>query len=68
MQAEIGAPIARSARLRRGDVVIAGDEGGLMIDDLMLIHASRATGKVTVEPAAVVEGRHGDGTRRRVGP
>jgi hypothetical protein len=67
MQAETGVPVARGAPLRRGDLVIAGDEGGLMIDDLMLIHASRAAGKVTVEPAAVVEGRHGGGTRRRVG-
>jgi hypothetical protein len=67
MQAEIGAPVAKGAPLRRGDLVIAGDEGGVMIDDLMLIHASRGAGKVTVEPAAMVEGRHGGGTRRRVG-
>jgi hypothetical protein len=66
LQAAIGEPISRGP-LRRGDVVIAGEEGGVMIDDLMLIHASRSAGKVTVEPAAVVEGRHGGGARRRIG-
>ena len=66
MQREIGVPV--SGPLTRGDIVIAGDEGGVMIDDLMLIHASRSTGKVTVEPVAVVEARHqGDSVRRRAG-
>lgn len=68
MQRDLGAPV--SGKLRRGDIVIAGDgdamEGGVMIDDLMLIHASKAAGKVTVEPAAVLEARHGGGVRRRV--
>lgn len=65
MQRDIG--VAVTGPLTRGDIVIAGDEGGVMIDDLMLIHACRSTGKVTVEPAAVVEGRHpGDSVRRRV--
>jgi hypothetical protein len=63
MQRELGAPI--TGKLRRGDIVIAGDEGGVMIDDLMLIHASRAAGKVTVEPAAKVEARGGESVRRR---
>jgi hypothetical protein len=67
LQAKLGEPVAPGAPLRRGDVVIAGDEGGVMIDDLMLIHACRAAGKVNVEPAAVVEGRHGGGVRRRIG-
>ncbi|HEY0116657.1 MAG TPA: NlpC/P60 family protein, partial [Allosphingosinicella sp.] len=66
MQAGLGEPVASGARLRRGDVVIAGDEGGVMIDDLMLIHASRSAGKVTVEPVAVVEARHEDSARRRI--
>jgi len=66
MQTEIGAPVAKGASLRRGDIVIAGEEGGVMIDDLMLIHASRAAGKVRVEPAAMVESRHGGAARRRV--
>ena len=63
LQREIGEPV--EGKLRRGDIVIAGDEGGMMIDDLMLIHASKATGKVSVEPAAVVEERGGDSVRRR---
>jgi cell wall-associated NlpC family hydrolase len=67
LQAQLGDPVAPGAPLRRGDVVIAGEEGGVMIDDLMLIHACRAAGKVNVEPAAVVEGRNGGGARRRIG-
>jgi hypothetical protein len=66
MQAQVGTPVPAGAPLRRGDIVIAGEEGGVMIDDLMLIHASAAAGKVTVEPASVVAARHGGGLRRRV--
>lgn len=66
-QREIGDPV--DGKLRRGDIVIAGEgdsmEGGVMIDDLMLIHASREAGKVKVEPAARVEERGGDTARRR---
>lgn len=66
MQQEIGSAIPNPS-LKRGDVVIAGDEGGVMIDDLMLIHASRANGKVTVEPVGCVTARHaGASVRRRV--
>jgi hypothetical protein len=67
MQQKLGEPVAAGAPLRRGDIVIAGEEGGIMIDDLMLIHACRQSGKVTVEPVAVVEARNGGGMRRRVG-
>lgn len=67
LQREMGVPV--TGPLKRGDIVIAGDEGGVMIDDLMLIHACRSSGRVTVEPAAVVEGRHeGDSVRRRIEP
>lgn len=63
-QRELGSAVIGS-RLRRGDVVIAGEEGGVMIDDLMLIHASRTAGKVTVEPVSCVEARHSESVRRR---
>jgi len=36
---------------RRGDLVLDDGLAGLMVDDLMMIHASASTGKVTVEPA-----------------
>ena len=55
----IGEPAAAPAR--RGDLVIAGEVAGLMIDDLMMIHASRAPGKVTVEPVSLL-----DATLRRL--
>lgn len=69
LQREIGTPV--TGPLKRGDMVIAGEgeamEGGIMIDDLMLIHASRTAGKVTVEPASVVKARHETSVRRRFG-
>jgi NlpC/P60 family len=66
LQTGIGAEVAKGAPLKRGDIVIAGEEGGVMIDDLMLIHASRSAGKVAVEPVAVLETRHPGSVRRRV--
>jgi hypothetical protein len=65
-QADLGAPLPQGAPLRPGDLVIAGDEIGLMIDDLMLIHASRPAGRVTVEPAGVIKARHGEIAVRRI--
>ena len=58
--AGFGEPLAGDAPARRGDLILFGDGAGLMVDDLMMIHASRAAGKVIVEPAAL----H-DATRRR---
>jgi cell wall-associated NlpC family hydrolase len=52
--ATLGQAVAEGAPLRRGDLVIAGETAGLMIDDLMLIHADQAAGKVTVAPYAAV--------------
>ena len=54
-QRELGEPLREAAPLRRGDLVLFDGEAGLMIDDLMLIRASPAAGKVTVEPVAVIE-------------
>lgn len=65
MQDRIGEPVPPGAPLHRGDVVITADAGGVMIDDLMLIHASRDAGKVTVEPLSVLEAQHGPAARRR---
>jgi hypothetical protein len=67
LQQELGTEVPAGAPLKRGDIVIAGEEGGVMMDDLMLIHACRSSLKVTVEPAAVVEGRNAFSVRRRMG-
>lgn len=67
LQQALGSDVPAGAPLKRGDIVIAGDEGGIMMDDLMLIHACRASGKVTVEPAARVAERNGFSVRRRMG-
>lgn len=52
-QRRLGNEVPDLAPSRRGDLVF-GEEGGggLMIDDLLMIHASRAAGKVTVSPAS----------------
>lgn len=63
-QALLGEPVAADASLRPGDIVIAGEQAGLMIDDLMLIHASKTAGKVTTAPYAAFDGP--DTARRRL--
>jgi NlpC/P60 family protein len=60
-QRRLGAAVPDGARSRRGDLVLTGSGAGLMIDDLLVIHASQAAGKVTVEPAASL----GPAVRRR---
>lgn len=52
-QRRLGNAVPDLAPSRRGDLVF-GEEGGggLMIDDLLMIHAGRAAGKVTVAPAS----------------
>lgn len=52
-QRRLGHEVPELSASRRGDLVF-GEEGGggLMIDDLLMIHASRAAGRVTVAPAS----------------
>ena len=54
-QRELGEPLAQSAPLRRGDLILFDGESGLMIDDLLMIHACPKAGKVTVDPVSVLE-------------
>jgi NlpC/P60 family/Bacterial dipeptidyl-peptidase Sh3 domain len=63
-QRRLGQRLPDEAPLRRGDLVLFDGDVGLMIDDLLMIHASPAAGKVTVEPAAIFEGA--DTERRRL--
>jgi hypothetical protein len=51
--AGLGAPVPEEAPARRGDLVLFEGGAGLMIDDLLMIHAGRASGKVAVEPASL---------------
>jgi hypothetical protein len=53
--ASYGAPVPDEAPARRGDLVLFEGGAGLMVDDLLMIHASAATGKVCVEPASLFE-------------
>ena len=48
----LGSALAGEAPSRRGDLVLFEGGAGLMVDDLMMIHAAAAAGRVVVEPAA----------------
>ncbi|WP_162806266.1 NlpC/P60 family protein [Sphingosinicella terrae] len=54
-QRGLGEPIADGVPLRRGDLILFDGDSGLMIDDLLMIHACPAAGKVTVDPVAVLD-------------
>jgi hypothetical protein len=60
--AALGAAVPQGARAERGDVLLVEGGAGLMIDDLMVIHAGAAAGKVTVEAASL----HPGGRLRRL--
>lgn len=64
-QAALGTAVPAGEKLRRGDLIVAGDMAALMVDDLMLIHASRAENKVAPAPYALFDGP--ETIRRRLG-
>ena len=63
-QRSLGDPVPEAAPSRRGDLVLFDGEAGLMIDDLLMIHACPSAGKVTVAPIATLDS--GDLERRRL--
>ncbi len=63
--AELGEPVTDGGGLKRGDLIVFDDHAGLMIDDLMLVHACRDNGRVLAEPLAIVEERLGKPQARR---
>jgi hypothetical protein len=52
-QRKLGQPIPEAAPLHRGDLILFDGDAGLMIDDLLMIHASPSAGKVTVDPVSI---------------
>jgi hypothetical protein len=52
----LGSAVPDAAPSRRGDLLLFEGGAGLMVDDLMMIHAGAAAGKVSVEPAALYPG------------
>lgn len=66
-QHRLGDPVPDEQRLKRGDLVFFDGAVAMMIDDQMLIHASREAGRVVVEPLAAVGGRTPVAERRRPG-
>ena len=54
-QAGLGAALPQGAPCRRGDLILFDGGAGLMVDDLLMIHASPTASKVTVEPVAMLE-------------
>lgn len=63
-QRKLGQPIPEAAPLHRGDLILFDGDAGLMIDDLLMIHASPSAGKVTVDPVSIFDDRGMD--RRRL--
>ncbi len=61
-QRQLGEKLPPTARLRRNDLVLSDHVSGLMLDDLMMIHACQKAGKVCVEPVAL---HNGPGLERR---
>ena len=53
----LGLAVPETAPLHRGDLVLFDGDAGLMIDDLLMIHASPSAGKVTVDPVAILDQR-----------
>ena len=51
----LGQPLPDTAPLRRGDLILCDGDAGLMVDDLLMIHASPAAGKVTVDPIVILD-------------
>ena len=54
-QRRLGQRLPETAPLRRGDLILFDGDAGLMIDDLLMIHASPRAGKVTVDPVAILD-------------
>ena len=63
-QRRLGQKLPETAPLRRGDLILFDGAAGLMIDDLLMIHACPSAGKVTVDPVSVLACR--DMERRRL--
>jgi cell wall-associated NlpC family hydrolase len=54
-QRDLGAEIGEDGSLRRGDLILCDSDAGLMVDDLLVIHACPKAGKVTVDPVSILE-------------
>ncbi len=65
-QRQLGTPLAEGRKPGRGDLIVFDSDAALMIDDQMLIHASRTEGRVVVEPLTVVAARTLVRERRRL--
>jgi cell wall-associated NlpC family hydrolase len=57
MESGLGAAIAESAELRRGDLIFWKGHVGLMLDRERMIHANGFTMQVSIEPLAEVRER-----------
>ncbi len=60
-QARLGEALEAGAPAKRGDLILFDDHIGIMVDDLMMLHASPDAGKVVVQPlqsvARPIQGR-----------
>ena len=54
-QRGLGEPVPDGVPYHRGDLILFDGDAGLMVDDLLMIHASEAAGKVTVDPVSIID-------------
>ena len=54
-QGKLGTEIGERESLRRGDLIVREGDAGLMVDDLLVIHACPKAGKVTVDPVTMLD-------------
>lgn len=66
-QVRLGRALEPTVLAKRGDLVAFDGHVGMMIDDLLMIHASPEAGRVVTEPLGVVATRHPVLDRRRLG-
>ena len=53
-QSRLGTAIGDGDSLCRGDLIVCQGDSGLMVDNLLVIHACPKAGKVTVDPVALL--------------
>lgn len=65
LQSSLGRALDAGEPACRGDLVVLTGHVGIMVDDIMMIHASRSNGKVCVEPVSKVAERGGGVAEKR---
>jgi hypothetical protein len=54
-QRALGDSVPEGLPLRRGDLILCDGDAGLMVDDLLVIHACPKAGRVSIDPVALID-------------